>query len=685
MAMMITLAALPAQALAAKLIAFEFVSSADACNLIAGETNSISFRLYDTDNALYSGSVTGYLWNTETGEKIALSLGGSGSYTASNVVVNKTGRYGLFVTDSNNVTLRGSEDIIVRNAVARVTSGSLGVNMSNTVSGVLEDTDGKILDNRSVTIDGSEVGASSQSSTTLADGTFTFSMTPSQTGTVKFIHAGHVVGLLEVADADVNLEISGSLVMNVNSRLQLRLTDREGEPIDNKNISVDATAAGLSTSAYTTLNDGTVSFMLTPTQLGTVKFIYAGQVIGLLEVADMNVVMDVSGRLIMNANSRLDVRLTDSGGEPIANKNISVDATEVGLSTSTYATLNDGTVSFMLTPTKKGPVHLIYGGRIIETVTVEAAYTQGARIGGEAADNAALSVAVAQKGWISAENVILTRDDLVADAMVAAPLSKKLDAPVLMTPVAELSAVVAAEIRDLGAKNVFIIGGTGAVSSATEAYLQEAGLKIVRFAGGDRYDTAAQVAAWMGNADTAYLAYGYGEPDALAASAFAAEQGAPILLTEARELPSVTRQALLNMGAKKIKLLGGTGVISSELENSLTHSYEVKRYGGADRFATEAAIFQAEFTDQSPLYFSSALVLSSDAPSGEPFGDSLLAAALAAKNHGVVLTLPPDSLPATISYFLIFNKGYIPEAVVIGNQKAISLALEEQLRTLLNH
>ncbi|MFZ3373317.1 MAG: cell wall-binding repeat-containing protein, partial [Desulfitobacteriaceae bacterium] len=572
---MLVMFAFPGQLLAATspLTSLEF-SSSDDHNLIVGESSTISFRLLDSTHSSFSGSVSAYLWNTDTGVKQALIVSGSGTYSANNVVVDSPGNYALFVTDINSNTVRGPEDVVVRSAVATAT-GALNVNISSTVSVKLTDSAGNPLSNKSVTVDGTAVGTTSQTYTTLSDGTFTFSMTPTQLGTLKFIHAGYVAGTLAVSETNVSMTVTGSLVMNTNSRLTVKVVDNNGNSVENKNVSVDATAVGLSMSSYTILNDGTFSFNLTPSELGQ--------------------------------------------------------------------------------------VNLIFGGKVVKSISVLPAYVQGARIGGDTADNSSLSVEVAKKGWTSAQNLILTRDDIVADSMVAVPLAKKLEAPILMTPTNLLSPVVLAEIRSLGVQNVYIIGGIGAVSTEVENSLKQAGLKIIRLAGVDRYDTAAQVAASLGASHTVYLAYGYGEPDALAASPFAAKQGIPILLTETNVLPAVTQQALQNMGATDIKILGGTGIISLELENSLKQQYQVARYGGTDRFATEQIIFQNLIntqTPQAPLYFTSAQV--DESATAKPFGDALVAGALAAKNNGFVVTLPPNDLPSVIYNFLIYNKGYIP-------------------------
>lgn len=396
----------------------------------------------------------------------------------------------------------------------------------------------------------------------------------------------------------------------------------------------------------------------------------------------------ITGKLSQNYSSTVSVKLMDGDGNILPRKTVSVDATAIGGNVSSYTTLYDGTFSFMMTPTKMGTVNITVGGHIIGSINVTPAYTKMDRIGANASDNATRSVLVAQEGWSSSRYAILTRDDVVADAMVAVPLAKKYDAPIFMTPTNQLNSSVLNELQSLDVETVFVIGGDGAISSAVVNQLSSYGIYTNRIAGADRYETAAQIGYWVGSPGTVYLAYGYGEPDALAASALAAEQGIPILLTDTDALPESTAKALATLAPHNLILLGGNGVISAGLERSLNQSYMVERWGGVDRYATQQSIFQNYFADQKavnsfPAYFTSSYVLPSDVGDNTPYGDALFTAALAAKNQGFVITLPPNDIPSSIRTFLLYNKVFIPSGTVVGNSAAISYQVEAQLNQLL--
>lgn len=511
--------------------------------------------------------------------------------------------------------------------------------------------------------------------------------------------AGNYTGYLNyiqfISDSDNNVIVGETNTIN------FRLLDNSNEvysgngpftatifdPNGNKTMYNLSSGSSLSNVTFDSPGDYTMYVTATSNTLGLAAGTESlGVASGTIHVRSAEI--STSGDLKLNYNNTVKVTLTDSDGNTLPRKSVTVDATNVGGTSATYTTIYDGSFDLTMTPTKLGTVIVNLGGHDIGTINVSSAYSSGTRIGSNVSDNADRSVAVSVKGWTTANNVILTRDDVVADAMVAVPLAKKYDAPILMTPSNALKSSVASEILRLNAKNVYIIGGEGVVSSAVESELQGYGISIQRIAGSDRYETAAKVASLVGSPGTVYLAYGYGEPDALAASALAAEQGIPILLTDINALPDSTRKTLSTLAPRNLKLLGGTGVISADLQNSLANSYGIERWGGADRYATEQQIFQSYFANKQtsntfPAYFTSAYVSPNDVSGGTPYGDALFTAALAAKNNGFVVTLPPDEIPSSISTFLLYNKVFIPSGTIVGNTAAISYDVEEKLNQLL--
>lgn len=480
------------------------------------------------------------------------------------------------------------------------------------------------------------------------------------------------------------------VIIGSSGTISFRLYNEDGDPYTGSASGYISDPEG--TITYISVSGGQGSFSIsnyTFDQLGEYDIVlwdkYDNYASGTLEVVEP--VVTVTGSLVVNSKNTVKVKITDPDGNVLSRKSITVDADAVGANSSTYTTLFDGTLTFTLSPTKLGTVNLVYGGHVIGSIEVTPAYTSGSRIGGQASDNASLSVDIAQSGWSSATHVILTRDDAVADAMVAVPLSKAYDAPILMTDSTTLDEEVLDEILNLGAETVFIIGGTGAISAGTEQVLENYGLETYRFAGKNRYDTAAQIAGWVGSGDTdtVYLAYGYGEADALAVSAFAADQGIPILLTDTNSIPSETQSRLKQLSPSKVVIIGGTGIISPGVEKQLNTQYAVKRWGGVDRYGTQQIILQNLVKKESPVYITSGLVSPQDGINGQPYGNALLASALAAKNDGFVVIVPRNNLPSAVNYSLTYNKGFISSATVVGTTGAVSISLEQQIHELLKH
>jgi putative cell wall-binding protein len=156
------------------------------------------------------------------------------------------------------------------------------------------------------------------------------------------------------------------------------------------------------------------------------------------------------------------------------------------------------------------------------------------------------------------------------DALAASPLAAANGWPILLSSPGGLSGSTMSAMKAIGAKRVFVLGGTAVVSSATEALLERAygAGSVTRLAGGDRYATAVVVAnhgvktAGLGF-DRFALATGDNFPDALAGGVMQGASGSVLLLTQGRALPPSTA-AVLRAHRDEIesaRFLGGTGAL----------------------------------------------------------------------------------------------------------------------------
>ena len=81
-----------------------------------------------------------------------------------------------------------------------------------------------------------------------------------------------------------------------------------------------------------------------------------------------------------------------------------------------------------------------------------------------------------------------------ADALAGVSLAATMKAPILLTNTDSLPRETTNAIEKLGAKNIVILGGTGAISEAVENTLKQQKLSTERIAGSTRFETATKIA-----------------------------------------------------------------------------------------------------------------------------------------------------------------------------------------------
>ena len=272
------------------------------------------------------------------------------------------------------------------------------------------------------------------------------------------------------------------------------------------------------------------------------------------------------------------------------------------------------------------------------------------------ANRFATAVNISMTGWPNgAKTVVLATGNDYPDALAGGPLAFKYDAPILLTSPNTLSDETKNEIVRLGAKNVIILGGTGAVSEAVVNKLKSLGLEVERIRGKDRYETAAKIAERLPSS-SAIVASGQSYPDALSISSYAAIHQVPILLTKKDSLPSSTVALLKDKN--NVKVVGGSGVVSDKILSSLPNSM---RLSGKDRYLTNSAIV-SNLDGWSDKAF---------VASGNGFADALTGSVLAAKKKAPILLVTVNKVPAgTIPLLDKFA-----EFSILGGSGVISWAL----------
>lgn len=277
------------------------------------------------------------------------------------------------------------------------------------------------------------------------------------------------------------------------------------------------------------------------------------------------------------------------------------------------------------------------------------------------------SAAISKEGWTNSEYVVITSGEGYADALCAAPLAKKHNAPILLTESATLSDDVKQEIKRLNAKHVFIIGKYASVSQNTENEIKSLVDDVKRLGGNDRYETSVIVAKELENINGITVTSGYGFADALSIASIAAQKGMPILLTGKDKLPEVVKNYIEenNANIKNSYIVGGQGVISDNTAQQVSKT-AIRLYG-QDRFETNLNVMKYFKQD---LKFDNLYVVQADGPTGNEFADALSGSALSAKASSPII-LTYKTIPSATESFIKENIETKSNIIALGGVAAV--------------
>lgn len=275
--------------------------------------------------------------------------------------------------------------------------------------------------------------------------------------------------------------------------------------------------------------------------------------------------------------------------------------------------------------------------------------------------------------WGGVDKIILATGQDFPDALAAGPLAYQEDAPILLTRKDKLPESVIDYIENIGVGEVTLIGGTSAISQSVENELKTLGMTVERIAGDTRFQTAALIADRLVDVDgekEAYVVNGRNFPDALSISPVASIQGAPILLTEANTLPTVTAQKVGNYN--EVVVIGGEQAVSNNVVNQLPSA---SRISGQTRYETSVKIAQT-FSPDLFEYSTDAFIAT-----GTSFADALAGAPMAAAYFAPLILTPSTNLhPTALTYLQAASFNYYH---IIGGPSAVSENVVSELNSIL--
>ncbi|WP_423916544.1 cell wall-binding repeat-containing protein [Candidatus Poriferisodalis sp.] len=214
---------------------------------------------------------------------------------------------------------------------------------------------------------------------------------------------------------------------------------------------------------------------------------------------------------------------------------------------------------------------------------------------------------------------------------------------------------------------------------------------IERLAGLTRYDTAVAIAdayleersGSVAPVEAAVLTsgldtdFGY----AVVSPALSRLHNAPLLLTQPDELPQSVAAFLRTNGIRIVYILGGTDVVSADVEQSVDAIRGVSaiRIAGDDAYSTSVAVARRVGPrpgEPGALRSSGSTAL---VATGEVFADALAAGPLAYRGEHPVLLTRSDSLHADVASFLERSTDHV---VIFGGPAAVSADVENAIESL---
>lgn len=285
------------------------------------------------------------------------------------------------------------------------------------------------------------------------------------------------------------------------------------------------------------------------------------------------------------------------------------------------------------------------------------------RINGK--DRIDTSIQIAKSYIKSSEFAILANQNNFPDSLSATVLSKKYNAPILLTDAIKADKSLIQEIKRLQTKYFVKIGGEKSISNEVAIQLLPEKSKVKSYKGADRYATNAEIIKEFNDVDTCIIASGENFADSLSIGAYATKNGYPIVLVQKNKINDVTKQALKDSKIKKCYIVGGENSVSKSLEKELPQVIE--RIAGNDRYETSLKIADKFYKDAQGAYLAS----------GEVFADSLAINPIAARFDVPLILTPKDKLPQKTQQYL--EKSKIVQVAIIGGEKTVSKEIQQEL------
>lgn len=288
------------------------------------------------------------------------------------------------------------------------------------------------------------------------------------------------------------------------------------------------------------------------------------------------------------------------------------------------------------------------------------------RISGK--DKYETSVETSRKTFDSSKYAIIASGEVFPDALVGGTLASQVEAPIFLTSKNSISKNIFTEMKRIGVEHVFILGGTGTISSMVENNIKKLGYNVERLAGKDRVETATIIGekrlALMGDHKQGMLpaaVNGIYFADALSAAPLVGQMFSDKDTPLTYLVPYMT--SMVKPGFSMV--FGGT--------SSVPKGIEEYRYAGSDRYETAVKV-----ADAYPIHLNKEIetIVLVD---GTEFPDALSSAPVASINNGAILLTHPTNFTKVTKDYINYNDN-IKNVIIVGGENSVSKNIEKELK-----
>jgi len=281
------------------------------------------------------------------------------------------------------------------------------------------------------------------------------------------------------------------------------------------------------------------------------------------------------------------------------------------------------------------------------------------------------AIEVSKQGWPSgADNIVLTTGENYPDALCAAPLAGKYNAPILLVGRNGLDSKTIAEINRLNPQKAFIVGGKGVIPGSVENQLNGMNIKVQRFAGGDRYETALLVARDVGMSKGLFIVSGEDYIDALSVAPIAAVTGMALLPVPSSDLTKNQKSQLSRVKLDQVIIVGDLKKISKNIRSQFPNTQIIDDDSPYHRNISVINYFKNDLNCDSVFV-----------ATGQSYPDALSAAAYAKKNKNPIILLDGNKFSSATEKF--FSENFVSKIFVLGGESVISSSSISHIKALL--